>query len=117
MKLRTTILGRLELLGILPERASFEIGIVIGDIRKKLTPTQDEVVKTELKSLPDGRLQINPAKDKEREIEFTDAEANILRGALEQASKNNTLPVSENMMKIYRDVVVNEKPKEQPKKK
>lgn len=109
MKAKLKILERILLPGILPEKASFEIGIAINDIRKKLAITQDEATRAKLTTLPSGGMQWDAAKDRGIEIEFTDAETEIIRGSLEKASKEQTLPTDAAVIKLYKDFVINEK--------
>jgi hypothetical protein len=115
MKTRLKLMERIMLPGILPEKASFEMGIVCQDIRKKIGITQDEVKRTGLKSLPGGGMQWDAAKDRAVEIEFTEMECELIKGSLEKASKANELPTDPAILELYRTFVV--EPKVQPIKK
>ena len=110
MKHTMNMMQRVLLAGILPERATFEVGIIIQDIRKKLAITQDEVTRTGLRTLPGGGLQWDTAKERKTDVEFTDAEHNIVAGALKKASDDNNLPTDPAMIELYRSFVTNPPP-------
>ena len=117
MKVRMKLLERIMLPGILPERASFEVGIAVNDIKQKVAVTQDEVKRVGLRTLPTGGMQWDAAKDRAIEFEFTNAELLIIRGALEKASKDGVLPTDAAIIKLYQDFVINEPKETKPKNK
>lgn len=109
MKLKMKILERVLLPGMLPEKAKFEIGIVINDIKNKVAISQEEVTRTKLMTLANGGMQWDAAKDKGVEIEFTDAETEVIAGALKKTSDDGNLPTEPAVIKLYRDFVINPK--------
>lgn len=111
------MLERILLAGMLPNKATFEIGIVVNDIRHKIAITQDEITRTDLKTLETGGMQWNAGKERTAEIEFTDAELQIIRGALEKASKDGVLPTDPAIHKLYREFVLSETKEPKPPKK
>ena len=100
------IMQRVMLANIMPDKATFEVGIIINDIRKKLAITQDEVVRTKMASTKEGGLQWDTAKEKPVDVEFTDAECEIIAGALKKASDDGRLPTEPAVIELYRKFVL-----------
>jgi len=117
MKYALKMLERIMLPGMLPEKAKFEVGIICQDVRNKLTITQDELKRTKFVTLPTGGMQWEVAKDRALNVEFTDAEVEIIAGALKKRSDDGELPTDPWAIKMYRDFVLSPKIVEKKKSK
>jgi hypothetical protein len=96
-----SVFDRLSIPTFFPERGNYETGIVLGDLRKKLQFTQDELDEFELVSkIENGATSFNWNDETEKGhgpflIELTAREFNVIKKSLEDANTAKTLPISD----------------------
>ena len=100
---------RLNIINSLPEKGTFEEGIISKDLRQKLSITQDEILKTELKSA-DERLFWNAQKDEGLEVDFKPLEASFLIKAFKHLNDTSNLPLHDSFIHLYETILKLETP-------
>ena len=84
------IIDRILIESILPHEGNYTDLIVIKDIKSKVSLTQDEIIKYEVKSLENGTIEWkNEGYDEE--IKFSELEKSIIKKALEKLNSENKL--------------------------
>ena len=106
MELKLKVYDRVSIPALFPERSTYDQGIILNDLRKKLMLTQEEVEEKKVIEREDGRLQWNVEKDAEVVIDLTKAEFKALVKAFKKASDGGNLPNSKRMLELYELVVL-----------
>ena len=106
MELKLKVYDRVSIPALFPERSTYDQGIILNDLRKKLMLTQEEVEEKKVIEREDGRLQWNIEKDAEVVIDLTKAEFKALVKAFKKASDGGNLPNGKRMLELYELVVL-----------
>ena len=88
--MKLTFRDRITLETILPERADLLTQAVSQDIREKTKVTQDEIEEAKLERVGSGYVW-NEENTKTKNIEFTDAEINLLKDGVERLDKEKNI--------------------------
>ena len=96
MKLTNT--DRIILTTILPIEGKYEDIICVKDIKKKVEPTQTEIMEWGLKTI-EGSIQWNRS-EKNYEIKFTELESALIKTTLQK--KNEEKKLNENLISLYK---------------
>jgi hypothetical protein len=86
------MMDRLMLLRVLPVEGDFVSMSVVQGLKNCLWPGEDEMATVQLKN-EDGVLRWDENKDKMLDVEFTDGQMAVLKGALKKANDEKKLPV------------------------
>ena len=95
------ILDRIQLLNIIPSEWSFEDLIIFEDITKKVNFSQKEITDYGIKTLENWNLRWD--KDKDKKLDFTEAEKNLIKGILKKKSEEKKL--SRSYLSLYKTFV------------
>ncbi len=100
--LKLSVKDRLNLKGLFPPQNDILGQIMARDIDEKVQITQAEIEKIDLKQRPEGGLQWDKEKAKDKTIEFTGAELEFLRTQITRldAAKQVTSDLLELCLKI-----------------
>lgn len=102
--MKLSLKNRLILEAILPKEGKFETLIVVQDIRKKITITQEEIVGFEIKSTDNGAISWNEKWVKsEVDIEFSEIETSEISKALKKKSDDEKLNIDD--IELYKAFV------------
>ena len=85
--LKLSIKDRLNLNEFFPQQNDILGQIMARDIYEKVQITQAEIKKIDLKSRPEGGLEWNKGKVKDKTVEFTSAELEFLRTQVARLDK------------------------------
>jgi hypothetical protein len=94
MKLSLSVGERINLSGITPKEGNITTQTIVRDILKKIELTQEEHKKVELKVVTVGAgqaYQWNNSKDFEIKVDFTEAETNVLKEAVEKLDREEKI--------------------------
>lgn len=95
---------RIELLGVLPKKGSFEKLIVKKDIVNKISINQEDIKKYEIRQLENGQIVWNLVDNKDTELfEFSDLELKYIESCLIDLNKQEDLP--ESLFNVYKQIV------------
>ena len=100
MKLTNT--NRIMLINILPQEGKYEDIICIKDIKKKIDPTQDDLMKWNFKTIG-NQIHWTP-ENEEYNIEFTELEKEIIKATLKKI--NSEAKLNENTATLYKMFVL-----------
>jgi len=64
---------------LLPKESGINDQTIAKDIRKKIEISQEEIIESELKTLPDGRITWNQEKAPSINVDFSNAELTMLK--------------------------------------
>ena len=95
---------RILLTTLLPGEGKYEDLICIKDIRKKVEPTQSELVEWGLKTTENNQITWKPS-EKKYEIKFSELETTLIKTVLQK--KNEEKKLNENLLPLYQLFVVN----------
>lgn len=89
--MKIKLIDRITLPSIFPEKSSFEKLIIVGDIQKKITFTQEEVKDFEIKTENNMVTWNQKGGTTEFDIDFTESESNMIVDLLKKLSKEEAL--------------------------
>jgi len=93
--MKLTIADRLYIInGLTPSKGSMMTMMVVKDIQKKVEIGQAEVAAIELRDNEGGGLVWNREKATEKEVEFTDSEAKVMKDHIDKLSKEENIPMA-----------------------
>lgn len=100
MQKTITMLDRLELAGVLPQKGSYEKLVVARDVEQKIKITQDDILKYGIIFI-DSKVQWQIPKGEQDAFtyEFTNLENKVIREELEALEKKGDLP--KNFVHLY----------------
>ena len=104
MIMKLTLKDKIILSGLLPKEGSFEKLIIINDIQKKLTLTQEEIVEYEVETITIVEKQSIKWNEKwinaEFEIEFSEIELKNISDTFLKLSEENKLTMD--LLDLYK---------------
>ena len=102
--MKLSLKNRLILEAILPKEGKFETLIVVQDIRKKITITQEEIVGFEIKSTDNGAISWNEKGVKsEVDTEYSEVETSETAKASTKKSDDEKLNIDD--IELYKAFV------------
>lgn len=96
---------------VLPAEASYETGIVVRDLRKKITLTQEEIAKVNFETHPDPRdpqranFTWNVQRDKPKPFQITELELGVLQRNLSKLEKEEKLGTDDRWLDFYNRIM------------
>lgn len=116
IELRLSPFERIVILNMLPQRASYHKGILIEQIKDKLSLDDGEISKYNVQYLENGNVifgengQALPEKEKpafidKRKFYFPKQKFNIIKSAFQKSDNENRLPVDPMVHKLYEKIV------------
>lgn len=104
--MKLTILERLVLGNILPQRGNFTLMIAVKEIKDKVILTSEEIQKFNIIADDHGTRWSKEGESYEVDIEFGNTLSVIINEALQEKSKTNEL--TEEMISLYQKFVMSE---------
>jgi hypothetical protein len=101
--MKLSIFDRITLGGLLPEKSSYEQAVVVRDLRKKLTLTQDEIVKYSVRTeVVNGNQMMlwNPTNDA-LDVDFTQLETDVLKNAFKELNNRGEIRTTDEFLDLY----------------
>jgi len=103
-----TIFERISIPDILPKTAKYEVGIVVRDLREKISLTQDEIVQLEVKTqdVKDGGqfVQWNETKAKSKPFDLTQLEFELIKGNLVSLNEKGELSTDPRWLALFEKI-------------
>ena len=104
-KLLFSTFDRITIPIILPNLSKYEIGVVVNNLRKKISLNENEISYLELKVVQtnDGQTIYNWNKENEETKEFAlnQIEFDMIRGSLTKLNNEEKLPINDNWLALY----------------
>lgn len=101
--MKLSIFDRITLGGLLPEKSTYEQAVIVRDLRKKLTLTQDEIVKYNVRTdVVNGNQMMlwNPTFDV-LDIEFTQLEKDLIKKAFTELNSRGEIRTTDEFLDLY----------------
>jgi len=89
--MKFSVKDRLLISNLFPQKASLTDQILVKDITAKIAITQKEMTAYGLKSSPDGQIRWDADKEKAKNVDFTEAELELLKRQVEEKDKSNEI--------------------------
>lgn len=97
--MKLNLLDRIVLPGILPKEGSFTDLIIVKDIKKKVSITQEDIKKYKITVQGDALQWSTAGAEAEFEYEFEELETKIIKEALQK--KHDEKKATEDMIHLY----------------
>ena len=103
--MQLTIYDRIKILGLLPQKSSFEGAIVISELRKKIELTLDDFKNCNVKtSVNNGQELVtwDTTKDPMLEVELTTLESELIKTELKSLNDKKEIEATPVFLEFYK---------------
>jgi hypothetical protein len=97
--MKLNILERLTLLNILPEENNYVTLKIIGELKKDLSFTEEEIKRYKFKNFEDGRVTWDMKADDEKDINIGEKASDIIKESLNKL--NDQKKLKEQHLTVY----------------
>ena len=103
--MQLSIYDRLKILGLLPQKSSFEGAIVISELRKKIDITPEDVKTCDIKTLDTSngsQIVWDIAKDPNLDVTLTTLESELIKTELKSLNDKKEIEASPAFLEFYK---------------